>query len=68
MLKVLQSMQEQELGINLKALDVPEDKLDNYAAANYKSAHNGTTATTLNTITANKNKNNKQQKRQEQKR
>ena len=31
-------MKKQELVINLKVLDVSEEKLDNYAAAVYKSA------------------------------
>ena len=48
MLKALQSIQIQELGINLKALEVP--------AAVYKSTHNTANTATLITATNNNNK------------
>ena len=45
MLKALQTMQTQELGVNLKALDVPKEQLDNYNTVVYKSTHSTTTTT-----------------------
>ena len=68
MLKALQSIHIQKLGINLKALEILEEKLDNYATAIYKSAHNtATTATSNTTATANNNKNNKKDNKNKKK-